>query len=83
MCIRDRSDILRRDGSSFDCEKAEKVLGIRVFMYEKIEKNQLKSFVLTSEYSVPSCESEEKLRSDLADCVKNRREAKLLSLIHI
>ena len=74
------SDILRRDGSSFDCEKAEKVLGIRVFMYEKIEKNQLKSFVLTSEYSVPSCENEEKLRSYLADCVKNRREAKLCAL---
>lgn len=34
------SDILRRDGSSFDCEKAEKVLGIRMFMYEKIEKNR-------------------------------------------
>lgn len=74
------SDILRRDGSSFDCEKAEKELGIRVFMYEKIEKNELKSFVLTSEYSVPSCESEEKLRSELADCIKKRREAKLCAL---
>ena len=74
------SDILRRDGSSFDCEKAEKALGIRVFMYEKRKKNELKSFVLTSEYSVPSCESEEKLHSELADCIKKRREAKLCAL---